>query len=207
MTDYISEILNRSVNGTWPPYDMRQLSIILFGIGVTIKSKSILELGVRSGESTLPLLTAANIFGGILESVDIMDTEFVCPDEMKNNWIFTKSDSIEYLEECVLANDKFDLIFVDDWHAGNHVYKELCLIDKLIEDSSLVLLHDLMWSASQPKYNRTLYPDSHEFGFGGPVKGVSDFIKENKNYEYITIPVSHGLTILRKFNDGGLHNE
>jgi hypothetical protein len=68
----------------------------------------------------------------------------------------------------------------------------------MLKDSTLIVLHDLMHSHKHPHYNTDQYPQDHEFGGTGPHGGVKKFILENPNFEMVTIPVNHGLTILRK---------
>jgi cephalosporin hydroxylase len=89
---------------------------------------------------------------------------------------------------------------VDDWHEEQHVYQELSYLKNLVNINGLIVLHDLMHSYSHPHYNKTVYPAGHEFGGMGPYGAVTKFVEENKNYEYVTIPVNHGLTILRKIS-------
>jgi predicted O-methyltransferase YrrM len=53
--------------------------LTLYSIAIGMGAKRILELGVRGGSTTLPLLMAAQKTGGMLTSVDIEQTAFVSP--------------------------------------------------------------------------------------------------------------------------------
>jgi predicted O-methyltransferase YrrM len=186
-------ILERTLNGTG---DSDQHLLSLFSIAVSIQAKSILELGVRDGNTTLPLLLAASYTGGTVESVDINTTSFQCPQEWQNQWQFTQGDVLEYLQQQAVQGKKYDLIFVDDWHAYDHVRRELELIDQLIKPSSVVLLHDLMYGGTCPYYHVDLTPCSPQWANGGPYRAVAEL---NTNFwEFATIPVCNGLTVLRK---------
>lgn len=169
----------------------------IFSIAVGMKGKKILELGVRDGYTTLPLLYAASLFDGQLTSVDINDTPWKCPEELSDNWTFCKSDAIKFLESQ--QNTIYDIILVDDWHSYGHVKKELELLESMVDKHSVILLHDLM-PLTAPNYWEAL-DTTGEWANGGPFKAVHELDK--KKWEWMTLPMDHGLTLLRK-HDGGV---
>lgn len=169
--------------------------LTFFSISVGIKARKILELGVRDGNSTLPWILAAKETGGMVHSLDIEPTRWKCPDDLKIYWNFIQRDALEYLQECIDKNMKYDLIYVDDWHAYAHVKKELELIEHLVTPSGLVLIHDLMYGNAQPHYRMELNPSDPQWAEGGPYRAVSE-LDPNK-WEWSTIPVNHGMTLLR----------
>ena len=170
--------------------------LTMYSIALSINAKNILELGVRNGDTTLPYLLAAKENNGYLESVDVNDSSFECPIELKNLWSFYKTDAIEFLQDKVLENKKYDLIYIDDWHSYEHVKKELELIDQLIRPGSVVLMHDLMYGNTCPYYHVDLTVCSPQWANGGPYRAVAEL---NPNFwEFSTIPSNNGLTILRK---------
>ena len=92
--------------------------------------------------------------------------------------------------------EKYDLIYVDDWHSYPHVKRELEEIDRVSDENTIILLHDLM-SNSEPNYWSPIdYDENGEWGLGGPYRAVEELDKEK--WEWMTIPTNHGLTILRK---------
>lgn len=190
MTNHIEKIIHTTVNGSG---DSDQLCAAIFGIALTTRGKRFLELGVREGHTTLPLLLAAKELSGTLTSVDISETTFDCPEDLKTNWTFFKTDAIDFLEK---NQTSFDLIFIDDWHDGIHVEKELALLEPFCTTSSIILLHDLMHSHRHPNYN--MEEGYGEFANGGPYRAVSTL--DSRRWEFSTIPFSHGLTLLRKKN-------
>jgi len=170
--------------------------LTMYSIALSINAKNILELGVRNGDTTLPYLLAAKENDGYLESVDVNESAFECPIELKNLWSFYKTDAIEFLQDKVLENKKYDLIYIDDWHSYEHVKKELELMDQLIRPGSVVLLHDLMYGNTCPYYHVDLTACSPQWANGGPYRAVAEL---NPNFwEFSTIPSNNGLTILRK---------
>lgn len=181
-----------------PIEDSDACFLTMYSLVVTLKPKKILELGVRHGDTTRALLAAAKKVGSHVTSVDINPTQFECPEEFKDSWEFVLSDAIVYLSQSIAREDKWNMVFIDDWHTADHVFKELSLIDHMVDNKTLILLHDLMWNRSEPEYNLTKQPPGHEFEGGGPAQAVFSFVDKHPEYEFCTLPVQNGLTILRK---------
>lgn len=193
MTKYNIDQLIETTLG--PSGETEQHSLTLLALALTLRARNILELGVGyNGWSTRALLKAAQILDGVVTSVDIVDTGFRPEPELMPHWQFMQQDAIEFLTK---NRQKYDLIMVDDWHAGDHVYKELKLIEPFTTRDTMILMHDLMHGFNQPSYNTGLTADA-QFALQGPYGGLQSFIAEHPEFEYCTIPVSHGLTLLRK---------
>lgn len=168
--------------------------LTLFSLVLSLKARRVLELGVRDGNTTRPLLKAAALTGGTLTSVDVRRTSGASSLEGSPGWRYVISDSLAFLRG-LSPMERFDLVFVDDWHDGLHVAEELRLLERHVTRSSLVLLHDTMCWHTVPEYN--LHKGgSGEFGNGGPFAAVLGLDKSK--WEYSTIPACHGLTILRR---------
>jgi predicted O-methyltransferase YrrM len=178
--------------------DFSQHALTLFSLILSLKPKKILELGVRNGSSTKAILKACSLIDSKLTSIDLEMPRFICPHDLIKHWNFIQSDSIKYLQTNLLD---FDFYYIDDWHGSDHVYQELNYIKNKISLRTVVVLHDLMHSFSDPQYNLKFYPPKNEFEGQGPYGGVKKFIEENTNFEFSTIPTNHGLTILRKAFD------
>lgn len=196
MSKYLDIFSEKAISGVG---DSDSHLLLFYSLVLSLKAKNILELGVRNGDSTLPLLLAAQKTGGFVNSVDIVPTSFKPPQELKELWKFHCSDAIGYLKTL---NYELDLVFIDDWHDGFHVYNEVKLIEPWISNKTIILLHDTMHSGSHPNY-RTDPPDydtnGKHFGHGGPYGGLLKLVSEAPNkWEYSTVPSCHGLTILRK---------
>ena len=167
----------------------------LFAIALASKGKTYVELGVRNGDTVLPLLTAAAVNGGELFSVDIQKTGFKCPKELEKFWHFKKCDSLLFLKKWP-KDRKIDFVLVDDWHAYGHVKKELEYLDAYIGPSSIIVLHDLMYGHAAPFYHSDLTLKKGQWAGGGPYRAVAEL--DPQFWEWATLPWGHGLTFLRK---------
>jgi predicted O-methyltransferase YrrM len=186
----INYLIDEALNGSG---DSSKHKITLFAIAVSIGAKNILELGVRDGYTTIPLRWAAEVNGGTLTSVDIVENKSVRQNNESNCWKYEIIDAISFLKQ-IPNGHIYDLVFIDDWHDGDHLLKEISLLEPHLTASSLVLIHDAMCYNTQPHYH--LYKDlSGEFANGGPYGAL---LKLDDSWEYSTIPVNNGLTILRK---------
>jgi len=196
MDNYIKDFIQKAI--FWNRKSSKDTDchlITLFGLILNLRAKRILELGVRDGNTTLPLLCGAFYTNGKVESIDLNQTSFQCPNELKPYWTFYQKDAIAYLES-IPEEVIYDIIFVDDWHSYGHVTKELKLLSSHVNKSSLILLHDTMHSFAHPDYNSNTIISTGQFANGGVYKAVCDLDK--RLWEFSTIPTCHGLTILRK---------
>jgi predicted O-methyltransferase YrrM len=192
--EYYEYLLNVVKNGQ---ADSDRHLLTLYSIALQISAKRILELGVREGHTTLPFLCAAAETGGTLHSVDISPTTFRCPAELSNHWSFFQSDAIQWLKAAAATGQMhYDLVYVDDWHSYQHVKQELNILESMISPSTVIILHDLMYSNAQPHYRSNVDTDNPEWAGGGPYRAVAEL--DPREWEWATIPVNHGLTILRK---------
>lgn len=198
---HVDSVLLQTAHG---PGDSDRHAATLFAIALASKGKTYLELGVRSGRSSLPILLAAAKNGGKLWSVDINQTEFVCPPELISSWNFQKSDALEFLSNWD-PTLKIDFIYIDDWHSYEHVKAELDFVDKLVGPSSIILLHDLMWGNHDPFYHCDLTLKSGQWANGGPYRAVSEL--NSQFWEWATLPWNNGLTILRKKYSNKYHSK
>lgn len=185
----IDSIINKCLYGKM---DSDRHLISLFAIALASKGKTYVELGVREGHTTEPLLQAATLNGGHLWSVDIQD-----PVHMPNvkNHTFHKQDALSFLETWP-DDKKMDVVFVDDWHSYDHVKKELEYLDRYVGPSSVILLHDLMYGNTDPFYHSDLTMKDGQWANGGPYKAVAEL--NPQFWEWSTLPWNNGLTILRK---------
>jgi cephalosporin hydroxylase len=196
MKSDLEKIHEISISGTGDS-DFHLMSI--YSIGLSLRPKNILEIGVRDGVTTLPLLMLAKRFNGHLYSVDIEKTLYECKPEHETSWTFVKSCSVDFLTKYIEENGtekKFDFIYLDGWHSYEHVSEELALLDKLVSPSSIILVHDLMYANWQPHYHCDLTLDDGQWAHGGPYKAVCELNKQF--WEFSTIPACNGLTVLRK---------
>jgi predicted O-methyltransferase YrrM len=185
-------IVEKTINGLG---DSDSHLSTLFGIAIGSKGKTILELGVRNGDSTLPFLLAAKINKGKVYSVDINETKFIPDGELENFWKFTKMDAIKFLENWD-DSIPLDIVYIDDWHSYDHVKKELEILDRLVSPSTVILIHDLMYGGTCPFYHSDITLKDGQWANGGPYRAVAEL--NPQFWEFSTLPWNNGLTILRK---------
>lgn len=191
MNTHLQEIFNKTLG---PTHETEQHLLTFVALICSLRSKKILELGIRNGGSNFGLLVGASIVGGHVTSVDITDYGYRPPSDLSPHWSFVVQDALLFLAN---NKEKYDLILVDDLHTTEHVYKELKYIEKFADKNTMILMHDLMHSWRHPYYNTDIYHDG-EFAGTGPHGGLMKFLEEHPDFEYATIPVSHGLTLVRR---------
>ena len=198
MKESVQELFERCIYYTLSPEprDSDWHLMTLFSLVLQNKSKNILELGVRFGDTTEPMIAAASLTGGKITCVDIDQTLWMCPDDLKDIYTFVKSDAIKFLEDAVARNEYYDFIYIDDWHTYPHVKIELELIDRLSNENTIILLHDLMGNNCAPNYFNPISLRGTEWDEGGPFRAVNELNPDK--WEWMTIPVNNGLTLLRK---------
>lgn len=195
----IDEYIQKTLNGKG---DSDQHLLTLFSIALACKGKTYIELGVRDGTTTIPILEAVKLNCGVLHSVDIEDPPF---DELwgSNNTrlVYHKIDAIEFLkyfEDSIKSGylDIPDFVYIDDWHSYDHVKKELEILDRIVSPSTIILIHDLMYGNTQPFYHTDLTLKDGQWANGGPYRAVAEL--DPQFWEFSTLPWNNGLTILRK---------
>lgn len=149
---------------------------------------------MRDGNTTLPLLWAAHLSGGTLWSVDKQKITYQPPAEIRDAWHPFQSDALHFLE-CWSRDVRIDVAFIDDDHAYPHVKRELELLDPLVGPGSLVLIHDTM-IGRVPYYYADLTLKDGQWQGGGPYPAIAELNPEL--WEFSTLPITYGLTILRK---------
>ena len=100
---------------------------------------TVLELGVRSGNSTAAFLAAAEKNGGHVWSVDISRPRV--PQEWFSSdiWTFIEGDDLEVAD---LMPDVVDVLFIDTSHAYRQTLAELELYAPLVRRGGKIILHD-----------------------------------------------------------------
>ena len=196
MNEEFNNLIKRWINKTLQGKgDSDGHLLTLFTLALASKAKAMVELGVRDGTSTLPLLAAAALTNGHLYSVDKEPVNFDIPDKLKTYWSFDQNNSLSFLKTWP-TEKIIDLVYLDDWHAYEHVKAELKLIDPLVSPSSLILIHDTMYGNTQPFYHTDLTLKNGQWAEGGPYRAVAEM--DMNFWEWSTLPWNNGLTILRK---------
>lgn len=186
----VDDLVDQTINGTG---DSDAHALILYSIALSIKAKTIIELGVRDGCSTAPLLLAVQKTGGKLYSVDIKPAWFGVSKDLTKYWEFCASDAIKFLNSWD-RDKKIDLVFVDDLHTYEHVAKEIEALRPIVTPNTVIMLHDTMYNNHQPKYHIDPNAAGQWVG-GGPARAVVEL--DLNVWEFAMVPSCNGLTILR----------
>jgi len=142
------------------------------------KPKIILELGCRTGNTTVPLLFAASQYQGHVYSVDIEKWEELKnflddEEELKKYWTFLESDDI------ILEWDKeIDFLYIDTSHTYNHTMNELRKYEPLVNSGGTIVFHDIFEEEVS--------------------KAISDYFKNRKDFKYVRYFNNNSLGILLK---------
>lgn len=196
VNDLMQHLITKAIHGEG---DTDCHLLTLFAMTMQLKAKNILELGVREGVSTLPLLLAAHHTKGHVHSVDFFANAFAPPEFLKDSWTFHKAHTFQFLQNLP-ADYIFDIVFLDDWHAYEHVKTEIQLLAPHVNRTSLILMHDCMTN-TLPNYHtvKDLDPGMLNYAGGGPGSAVQEL--DRSTWEFSTVPSCNGFTILRKLVD------
>ncbi|MFL6354082.1 MAG: class I SAM-dependent methyltransferase [Bryobacteraceae bacterium] len=138
--------------------------------------KQIVELGTRTGNSSLTLLAAAKSVGGRVLSMDIQPCELaqqrVASAGLADSWSFRHTDDLRVPDSDI--PQPIDLLFIDTWHTYNQLTAELKKYTPHLRSGSWIAIHDYVsfpgmtravrdWIASQPQRFR-FYPFANQNG-------------------------------------------
>ena len=101
-------------------------------------AQHVIELGTRTGVSTVAFLAGLESTGGRLTSIDIEPG----PDLGEQpQWTFIQSDDLD--PRLIGRLDPADIVFIDTSHHYNHTAAELRIYSQLIRRPGLILCHDV----------------------------------------------------------------
>lgn len=147
-------------------------------------AKLVLELGVRSGESTVALVEAVHYTLGKVISVDVG----VQPDVLERlkryglaeRWESYQCDDIEFGTKIWDRNKLFDVIFIDTSHEYHHTTKEIATFEPLLKPGGRMLFHDTV-----------SHPD-------GVLRPILEFVAAHPDYHFHNAANCNGLGTLTK---------
>ena len=106
---------------------------------------TVIELGVRSGNSTSALLAACDATGGLLHSCDIAAPDVPPEWHLHPAWQFTRGDDTDPAVAAVLPAE-CDVLFIDTSHDYDHTLDELALYVPRLRPGGVACLHDTEWA-------------------------------------------------------------
>lgn len=130
------------------PSDIGHFLPTLVALVHELNAQHVIELGVRSGVSTIAWLYALETTGGRLTSVDI-DPPPPPPDHPQ--WRFIQGDDCDPALYGQL--EPADIVFVDTSHHLEHTRRELSLYKWLVRPGGRIICHDteLAWPEGAPR--------------------------------------------------------
>jgi len=148
-----------------------------------LDAQHVIELGTRTGVSTLAWLYALESTGGRLTSIDIDEAP---PIGTYPHWTFIQSDDLA--PAVVSSLDEADIVFIDTSHLYAQTIQELHTYRWLVRSGGLLVLHD-----TELPMPETALPGEPRF----PVKkAVMEFIRDT-GFEYTIHPECWGLAIIK----------
>lgn len=125
--------------------DIRQHLMTLHMLTRELNLRTILELGTRTGESTVALLEAARNIDGRVYSVDIG----ICSEAkrivkqcgLQNYWTFMQGDDLK-----IPWTEPIDHLFIDTSHKFDHTLKELEKYEPFVKNGGIISMHDIVSS-------------------------------------------------------------
>lgn len=125
--------------------DMSSHLETLFIESLAVKPELIVELGIRTGESTFVLERVAKLCRSKLVSVDAEDCSHI---SSYKEWLFIQKDDIEFAKEfenwCKInrIEPKIDILFIDTSHLFEHTFQEIKFWFPFLSNRSKVFFHD-----------------------------------------------------------------
>ncbi len=160
------------------PTDIHEHLQTLHMLTIELNLKNILELGTRTGESTIALLSATKELGGKMTSVDVDPCQEVKEKVKQLNlegyWNFIQHDDLK-LE----WNQQIDHLFIDTSHTYEHTIEEFKKFEPFVRKGGLITLHDIV---SCPPV----------------LDAINDFIKNRDDIHFYKFFHNNGLGVLRK---------
>jgi predicted O-methyltransferase YrrM len=150
--------------------------------------KEIVELGTRTGNSTLTFLTAAKSIGGKVLSMDVQPCEIarerVASAGLTDWWTFWQTDDLQVPDSAI--PEPVDFLFIDTWHTYNQLTAELKKYTPRLRQGSWIAIHDYV-------------------SFPGMTRAVRDFVAARRNsFSFYPFANQNGLALIRVLERSGL---
>jgi predicted O-methyltransferase YrrM len=148
-----------------------------------LRAKHVVELGTRTGVSTVAWLYGLERTGGRLTSVDIDAKPAIGEFD---HWTFIQGDD---LDPDVVAQlpDEVDVVFIDTSHLYEQTLRELYLYRWLVRPGGVIVCHDTELPQPEGAAPRPRFP----------VKtAIQEFVAET-GFEWVNVPYCWGLGIIR----------
>lgn len=184
----------------------------IFSEALQADPDTIVELGVRDGESTAVFEEVCGLTGADLVSVDIDEAEYESNYEDR---YFVQADDVEFARqfkywcEDHAINPEIDVLFIDTSHLYEHTVEEIDSWFPHLTDNGVVLFHDTNLSNVYCRKDRTLGTawDNDR----GVIRAIEEYLdcSFDEKRDFTTVcsgflvdhyPYCNGFTILRRID-------
>ena len=164
------------------PSDINEHLPVLHALVLELNARHVIELGTRSGVSTVAFLYALETTGGTLTSVDIDDAPPIAP---QPNWTFVRGDDRH--PSVYTQLQPADIVFIDTSHHYGHTVTELNMYRWLVKPGGRIVLHDteLAWPEGASRVDGPY-----------PVKRAVEEFCADTGYRWASLPNNNGLGIV-----------
>ena len=146
-------------------------------------AEHVIELGTRTGVSTIAWLYALAKTGGRLTSVDIDARPQIGE---YAHWTFIQGDDCD--PDILASLEPAEIIFLDTSHHYEHTYRELNMYRWLVKPGGVIVCHD----------TELRTPEGAPAGDPPfPVKRAIDRFVHDNGFQWLNIPECWGLGIIR----------
>lgn len=170
-----AEVQRRSTERT----DINEHLPTLFVEGLLASPKLIVELGVRTGESTFAFERVAALTGATLIGVDIEDCSRA---SLYPHWHFVKEDDVAFARRFPAFCDglgvepEIDVLFVDTSHEYRHTCEEIAAWFPLLSERATAIFHD---THMREVFRRT----DGSLGYGwdnrrGVIRAIEEYLRQ-----------------------------
>ena len=170
--------------------DMAAHEFMLYCIVRGIRPKSILEIGIRSGVSTMAMCNA------IID--ECLKVDYHCCDINERSKAVQKKTSVPLIFHIMQSDDlaqkwskQIDILFIDGDHEYQQVKRDYFNFREFVNPNGFIFLHDTY--PSSEKYKSENYcRDAYK---------ILEDLKKDDTVEFVTFPYSNGLTVVRKLGE------
>lgn len=166
---------------------------------VGVKEPRVLEIGVDTGSTFVPMLSfLARTFAKFeLVGVDVKFPDFI-PIIVSNmdlmptqRCVLIEDNSLVVLPKFIESKDSFDLVLIDGDHNYYTVSRELLYVKKLVKESSMVIVDDYngkwafrdLWYSERPGYETSEKASKRiDTKFQGVRPAVDEFVSLNRSW-------------------------
>lgn len=182
----MSRLANTYRRLTQTPSDINEHLPVFVDLVQSLNAQHVIELGTRSGVSTITFLHALTTTGGWLTSVDIGDRPAIGE---WDHWTFIQSDDTD--PGLVARLEPAEIVFIDTSHRYQHTLDELRLYLPLTKPGGVMVLHDTELETP------TEFPGDTNF----PVKRAVQEFTAAHGLEWVNLDNCWGLAIIKTGGD------